>query len=156
MKKNLLLVALVLFMSPVGYASGGEPTFMIGINSFLKERSERRFEQDMKAAQNGHVRAMLGVGDYYRTSSASKESQQQMVMWYTKAADHGNQTAMYRLGNYYQSKIVHSTTVVDEENINKAIEWYQKVVAANPEKCEQICEGAKSRIVVLEGLKDKP
>lgn len=71
-----------------------------------------------KAANNGHVKAMHKLGEYYTTGAGVKVNQEKAFYWFQKASDAGCTESPLCLGKRYQYGIG------TEPNIDKALEFY--------------------------------
>ncbi|MBM6578758.1 SEL1-like repeat protein [Microvirga sp. BT689] len=76
------------------------------------------------AAERGHVKAAVAMGDALLRGSGIPESQTDAMEWYRKAADSGSPVAYIRLGDVYSSRF-------SGTEAPRALEWYRKAAEAN-------------------------
>jgi hypothetical protein len=76
------------------------------------------------AAERGHVKAAVSMGDALLRGNGVPESQAEAMRWYRRAAESGSQAAHIRLGDLYASR---STGM----EAPRALEWYRKAAEAN-------------------------
>lgn len=100
-----------------------------GVEAYLQV-IEESLEWYRKAADQGHIKVQLKLGDYlseglYLVPIDLKEA----IKWYTRAVEQGNVDAMRKLGNIYNEP-----EITEIENISKqvaeeiAFEWFKKAV----------------------------
>lgn len=76
------------------------------------------------AAEHGHVKAAVTMGDTLLRGNGVPESQADAMRWYQKAADSGSLVAYMRLGDLHASR---SSSM----EAPRALEWYRKAAEAN-------------------------
>ena len=73
-----------------------------------------------KAAQQGHVKSMVELGNCYLDGNGVKKNPAEAIKWWTTAADHRHVASMARLGDLYRDgKDV-------DRNMTEAIKWWTK------------------------------
>lgn len=55
-----------------------------------------------KAAEQGHIKAQISLGEMYEYGQGVEEDHQQAISWYTMAAEQGDADAQFHLGRLYQ------------------------------------------------------
>ena len=81
---------------------------------------EKDFEQWLKLAQLGDVKAQLKVGAYYYSIKRTKDNKEKAFNWFMEAAKQENARAQLIVGLCY------SNGKGVEENRKEAFEWYKK------------------------------
>ncbi len=76
------------------------------------------------AAERGHVKAAVSMGDALLRGIGIPESQTEAMEWYRKAAESGSPVAYIRLGDVYASRF-------SGTEAPRALEWYRKAAEAN-------------------------
>jgi len=77
-----------------------------------------------KAAEQGHARAQLNIGNMYNQGKGVGQSDATAVKWWRKAAEQGHARAQSNLGNMYnQGKGV-------DQNLSEALRWFRNAEAA--------------------------
>ena len=74
-----------------------------------------------KAAKNGHVDAMLKLGECYENGTGVYSNYYEAIRWYKKAAKSGNDSAQLRLARAY----LYGNMVA--KNVEEALKWYDLV-----------------------------
>ncbi len=86
------------------------------------------FEQDYKkalewyekAAENGHTKSMIALGNLYQQGQGASQSYTHALEWYEKAANNNDPLSMFIVGSFYsQGKGV-------TKNASAAVKWYRK------------------------------
>ncbi|MBL0404276.1 sel1 repeat family protein [Microvirga aerilata] len=81
-------------------------------------------ERLRSAADRGHVKAAVAMGDALFLGNGIAQSQADAMRWYQKAAESGSPTAYIRLGDLYAA---HSSGM----EAQRSLEWYRKAAEAN-------------------------
>ncbi|QRM30604.1 tetratricopeptide repeat protein [Microvirga sp. VF16] len=76
------------------------------------------------AAEHGHVKAAVTMGDALLRGSGGSEPQAEALRWYLRAAESGSPVAYVRLGDLYASRS-------SGMEAPQALEWYRKGAATN-------------------------
>lgn len=82
------------------------------------------FARLQAAAERGHVKAALSLGDALLNGNGVDPSPSEALRWYEKAADGGATMALVRLGDFYALRS-------EGVNVSQALEWYRKAADAN-------------------------
>jgi len=82
------------------------------------------FERLQNAAENGHVKAAVTLGDALLNGNGAPPAPNDALRWYHKAAEGGSTMALVRLGDFYSLR-------PEGGNISRALEWYRKAADAN-------------------------
>jgi TPR repeat protein len=77
-----------------------------------------------KAAERGHVKAAVAMGDALFRGNGVPESQAEAMRWYRRAAESGSPAAYIRLGDLYANRS-------SGMEAPQALEWYRKAAEAN-------------------------
>lgn len=88
---------------------------------------EKDFEQWLKLAQLGDVKAQLKVGAYYYSIKRTKDNKEKAFNWFMEAAKQENARAQLIVGLCY------SNGKGVEENKKEAFEWYKKAAEQGDE-----------------------
>jgi len=81
-------------------------------------------ERLRRAAERGHVKAAVTMGDALLRGNGVPESQADAISWYRKAAESGSPVAYIRLGDLYAARS-------SGMEAPRALEWYRKAADAN-------------------------
>jgi TPR repeat protein len=81
-------------------------------------------ERLQSAAERGHVKAAVTMGDALLRGNGVPESQAEAMRWYRKAADSGSPVAYIRLGDVYASRFMGAEAP-------RALDWYRKAAEAD-------------------------
>jgi TPR repeat protein len=92
-----------------------------------------------KAADEGHVYAMLRLGVTYANGDIVEKDVAEALKWYRKAADEGSVDALYHLGVIYQDN------EFGEKDIAQALKWFRKAANKGDEE-------SKASVVRLEAI----
>lgn len=76
------------------------------------------------AAERGHVKAAVSMGDALLRGNGVPESPAEAMRWYRRAAESGSPAALVRLGDLYASRSAGMEAP-------RALEWYRKAAEAN-------------------------
>ncbi len=76
------------------------------------------------AAERGHVKAAVSMGDALLRGNGVPESQAEAMRWYRRAAESGSPVAYIRLGDLYASHF-------SGMEAPRALEWYRKAAEAD-------------------------
>lgn len=82
------------------------------------------FARLVNAAENGHVKAAVILGDALLNGNGTPPSPSEALRWYQKAAGGGSTMALVRLGDFYALRS-------EGVDISRALEWYRKAADAN-------------------------
>ena len=113
-------------------SSDGEKEFNLGEKYYHGTGVEKNYETAaewyQKAAETGHVKAMVALGNLYSQGLGVIKNNEETIKWYQKAADVGYSEAMKLLMIcYHEGKVVKR----DETSIFK---WMKKYVETEMEK----------------------
>lgn len=87
----------------------------------MDEETKALFNKIVKAAENGNVKAMVEVGNWYYKGKRIGYDPERVEYWWTKAAKAGDVDSQYNLGLLFHGNI--SPLSLDEE---KAGYWFYK------------------------------
>jgi TPR repeat protein len=76
------------------------------------------------AAERGHVKAAVTMGDVLLRGNGVPDSQAEAMRWYRRAAESGSAAAYIRLGDFYANR---SSSM----EVPRALEWYRKAAEAD-------------------------
>ncbi|MBQ2967639.1 MAG: sel1 repeat family protein [Clostridia bacterium] len=99
----------------------------------MDEETKALFNKIVKAAENGNVKAMVEVGNWYYKGKRIGYDPERVEYWWTRAAKAGDVDSQYNLGLLFHGNI--SPLSLDEE---KAGYWFYKAVQngdAESKKC---------------------
>ena len=96
-------------------------TYQVDATESMRKTAIERLR---KAAERGHVKAAVAMGDALLRGNGVPESQAEAMRWYRRAAESGSPVAYIRLGDLYANRS-------SGMEAPQALEWYRKAAEAN-------------------------
>ncbi|MDR3640771.1 MAG: caspase family protein [Humidesulfovibrio sp.] len=107
-----------------------EKWFDDGLLKFYKGNYPEAERLYLKAAEQGHARAQLRLGNMYSQSQGIRQDFREAVKWYRKASEQENAEAQFDLGVMY-----HKGQGVPQ-NYSEALKWYSKAAKQGYDKAQ--------------------
>lgn len=98
----------------------GPPEYILGEDAYKQGDYQKAFPLISTAANAGHVKAQLRLGEMYVTGKGTPRNEQKGFLWFTKAVEQSYELAHSNLGGVFGQ-----ATIVPQDYAT-AVEWFTK------------------------------